>query len=444
MLEPDRARRLAQAALAASSADQTEVCVDFLEQELNRFTHDHPVQNQLRNIARLSVRVHVDGREGKATTGTITEEAVRRTVDRAIEVARHLPPPKDDLLPMAGEQDYELRRPNIVRPDPRATARAVGNMTGACRENGCRAAGIAGTENQLRLVVNSLGLDVWDVDTRSQIALSAFKEAGAGWASRISADRGEIDEHAVARTAVDKAVNSVDPRAVDPGHYTVILEPSAVASLLLFASYKGFGAQQVQDGSSFLAGRTGEQVFDPRITLADDVYHPLTIGHVFDGEGVPRRRVNLVENGVARDVVHDRRTALKQGCQSTGHAQPQPSSSGPLPANLVLASGVGDTASLMKDVDRGILVTEFHYTNMVEPTKLTLTGMTRNGTFLVENGEVTQAVRNMRFTQSLVEALNRVTAIGDNPKLCSALFGGYTVVPSLRIDGFGFSSTTEF
>jgi PmbA protein len=444
MLDPERARRLAQAALAHSGAAQTEVSIDLLEQELNRFTHEHPVQNQLRNTARVAVRVHVDGREGKATTGTFTAEAVKRTVDQAVAVAKHMPKPAADLLPMAGEQEYELRRPEPVRPDPASTAASVGAMTGTCRERRCRAAGTQGTENQLRLVANSNGLDVWDIDTRSQVSLSVFDGDGAGWASAMHADREKLDPHAIAERAVAKAQDSRQPRAVEPGHYTVILEPAAVASLLLFASYRGFGAQQVQDGSSFLAGHLGEQIFGDNVSIDDDVHHPLTVGHTFDGEGVPRQTIRLVEGGIARNVVYDRRTAFKQGCQSTGHAEPQPSPSGPLAKNLVLPAGDVSSADLLSGVDHGILVTQFHYTNMVEPTKLTLTGMTRNGTFLVERGEVARPVKNMRFTQSLVEALNRVTAIAGDATLCSALFGGNMVVPSLRIDGFGFSSTTEF
>ncbi len=444
MLERERARRLAEAALRASTADETEVCVEVTEQELNRFTADHPVQNLVRRMARISVRVHVDGHEGKASTGTVTEEAVRRTVDRAVAVARHTPRPAGGLLPMAEPQDYRLRRREALEPDPRATARSVATMTGAAREQGCRAAGIQTGESELRLVMNSRGLEVHDVDNRAQVSLTVFKDEGAGWATDIGADPTKLDEHEVARTAVRKALASRDPVAVEPGHYTVVLEPSAVASLLLFAAYKGFGAQQVEDGSSFLAGRLGERVVGENVTIADDVHHPLTVGHVFDGEGVPRTTVPLIDRGVARNVVHDRATAQRFGCRTTGHALPQPNSMGPVASNLVLAGGTGGAADLLAGVDNGILVTQFHYTNMVEPTQLTLTGMTRNGTFLVRNGEVGPAVKNLRFTQSLVEALSRITGLGGDQRLASALFGGFTVVPSVRIDGFRFSSTTEF
>jgi predicted Zn-dependent protease len=444
MLDRTRAKALAEEALRVSRADETEVCVDVLEQELNRFTADHPVQNLVRNLARVSVRVRVDGHEGKASTGTVTPEAVRRTVERAVDCAKRTPRMTGDVLPMPGPQQYRLRGRTPVAPDPAHTADSVAAMTGACRAEGCTAAGIQSAENELKLVMNSRGLEVSDLDTRTEISLTAFKDDGAGWSSDIAALREGIDADAIAARAVEKAVATRNARPVDPGNYTVILEPAAVASLLLFAAYKGFGAQQFEDGSSFLAGRLGQRVLGENVTIADDVHDPRTVGHTFDGEGVPRVSVPLIERGVATGLVHDRDTARRFGCASTGHAQPQPSSGGPHAQNLVFAPAAGRGEDLLAGVDRGILVTQFHYTNMVEPTKLTLTGMTRNGTFLVERGEVTRPVRNLRFTQSLVEALNRVSGLGGDARLASALFGGFTVVPSLRIDGFRFSSGTDF
>jgi PmbA protein len=444
MLDRDRAKRLAEEALRVSPADETEVSVEALEQELNRFTADHPVQNIVRGLARVSVRVRVDGHEGKASTGTVTAEAVRRTVERAVAAAKLTPRAAGDVMPMAGPQEQRLRGRRPVAPDPRATADSVAAMTSACRAEGCTAAGIQSAENELRLVMNSRGLEVSDLDTRAEVSLTAFKDDGAGWATGLAPGRDALDESAIAADAVRKAVTSRGARPVDPGSYTVILEPAAVASLLLFASYKGFGAQQVEDGSSFLAGKLGQRVLGENVTISDDVHDPRTVGHTFDGEGVPRAPVRLIERGVAAGLVHDRVTARRFGCASTGHATPQPSSSGPLAANLVLSPGAARAEDLLRDVDRGILVTQFHYTNMVEPTRLTLTGMTRNGTFLVERGEVTRPVRNMRFTQSLVEALNRVSGLGGDARLASALFGGYVVVPSVRIDGFRFSSGTDF
>ncbi len=477
MLDSDRARQLARAALAASTADATEVTVECQQQELNRFTADHPVQNVLRATASVAVRVQVGGRQGKASTGTPTEDAVRRTVARALAAAKLSP--AQDLPPLPGppgtggaagpdgargvrgaggaggagraagtsSSGYRLRGGGPLPSDPDATADAVGSITEAARGAGCRAAGIHHGVSTLRLVANSSGLAVDDWDTVAQISVSAFRDDGAGWACATGARHGTLDAPAVARRAVQKAVASRAPRAVPPGRYTVVLEPSAVSSLLLFTVSHGFGAQQVMDGCSFLSGRLGEPVFGENVSVSDDAFHPLTVGPVFDGEGLPRQRVTLVERGVARSVVHDQLTARRAGCASTGHALPQPSREGPQPGNLCLLPGDGargGTEELIRGVKRGLLVTQFHYSNVVEPTKLTLTGMTRNGTFLIENGEIVGAVKNMRYTESLVEAFRRVTALGGNAELSSALFGGWVVVPSVRIEEFQFSSGTEF
>jgi PmbA protein len=447
LLDPARARRLTDAALARARGVPIEVSVQAQEQALNRFTADHPIQNLVRRTAQVSVRVLADGgRQGRACTGTLTEEGVARTVDRALALAALAPAAATDapVLALPAPQAVALRGRGPLAPDPVGTARAVAAMSAACRAQGCRAAGIHATESTLRVVRNSAGLDVADHDTQACVSLSAFRDDGAGWGQQIAETREGLDADAVAARAVGKALASRNPAPLPPGRYTVVLEPAAVGSLLLFAASAGFGAQQVQDGSSFLAGKVGSQVFGSNVDLADDCRHPLTIGPVFDGEGLPRQRVHLVERGVARGLVHDRVTARRDGCASTGHSRPQPNADGPLPENLVLAAGRESQQALIVGVERGLLVTQFHYSNVVEPTQLTLTGMTRNGTFLIERGEILGPVRNFRYTQSLVQALQRVTGLGSDATLASALFGGHVVVPSLRIEEFGFSSGTEF
>lgn len=444
MLSQERASRLSEVALEHSGADATEVAVTACVQELNRFTGDHPVQNVVRSAARLSVRVHEGGRQGKASTGTLTDEAVKQTVERARAVARLAPAPPEELSPMPGPQQFRLRGEGPLEPDPDATARAVRTVVDACREKECEVAGVHDAVSMLRLLRNSNGLAVCDYDNHAEISVSAFQRDGAGWSGQIAGQASGLDSRQAAGRAAEKALASRDPQTIGPGVYTVVLEPAAVSSLLLFAAYSGFGAQQVQDGSSFLSGKLGEPVLGSNVTISDDVHHPLAVGPVFDGEGLPRERVMLIERGVSTGVVHDQSTARKAGCASTGHAQPQPSAEGPSAGNLVLAPGDADAAELLAGVDKGILVTQFHYTNIVEPTRLTLTGMTRNGTFLIEKGEIAQPLRNLRFTQSLVEALQRVTALGRDGVLSSALFGGHIVVPAVRLDGFRFSSSTDF
>ncbi len=444
MLDVHAARQWAQVCLASSSADETEVVVEGLLQEVNRFTTEHPVQNVVRNDVAVSVRARIEGREAKAVTGVLDESGLGRVTERACALARQAPRLDDEAPALTAPHDLEPRHDDPLDVDPQRTSDRVAAMTEPCREAGCRAAGIHETASHLRLVANSAGLVVHDWVNHGEVSLSVFRDDGAGWANHLVPGAGELDVEGVAARAVSKALASRKADALDPGHVTVVLEPSAVASLLLFTAASGFGAQQVQEGASFLSGKLGEPVLGDNVTIVDDAFDPRTLGHRFDGVGARRERVTLIESGVARSLVHDERTARRAGCASTGHARPQPAPGGPVPSNLILESGEGDVGALVAGVDRGVLVTEFHYTNIVEPTALTLTGMTRYGTFAIENGQVGRPLRNMRFTQSLVEAFRNISGVGGEALLCSALFGGYVVVPALRIDGFSFSSATEF
>jgi PmbA protein len=221
----------------------------------------------------------------------------------------------------------------------------------------------------------------------------------------------------------------------------VVLEEAAVAEMLDYVGFIGFSALAVQEGRSFM--RLGEQITGANISIYDDGYDPRGFPMAFDFEGVPKRRVDLIKDGVAHAVVYDSYTAGREpGRQSTGHALPAPNTYGPLPLNLVLAPGRTPKADLIKGIKRGLWVTRFHYVNIVHPLQTVLTGMTRDGTFLIEDGVITRPVKNLRFTQSVLDALRHAEP-ADTLKLQKSFFGG-TLAPALRIEGFNFSSATEF
>ena len=274
--------------------------------------------------------------------------------------------------------------------------------------------------------------------------MTALSDDSSGFSEGVGRSLGAIDPDRVGAVAVEKCLASNGPQSIDPGEYTVILEPQAVSEMLMFLTYCSFGAQGYLEGRSFVTGRIGEKVMSERISIADDAYQAGAVGLPFDFEGRPRRRGALVEEGVARNVVWDRNTARREeGRESTGHALPMPNAWGPIPLNLVMSPGDSSIDEMIASTERGILVSQFHYTNVTEPVQVELTGMTRNGTFLVEGGKVTRPLLNLRFTQGLVEALNRVAAVSSKAELCGAFFGGFFVVPALKIDGFNFTSVTE-
>ena len=268
-------------------------------------------------------------------------------------------------------------------------------------------------------------------------------DGGSGFAEVFGRRLDAVDPAAVGRRAADKAVRSASPRAIEPGEYEVVLEPNAVSTLVGFLAYIGFGGRALTEGRSCLSGKEGQRVADPRITIYDDALSPETIGLPFDFEGTPRRRVDLIRDGVFLDGVYDRRTAKQAGKETTGHALPPPNPEGPFPLNLFMAPGDAGLEEMVAATRRGLLVTRFHYSNIVNPVESSITGMTRDGTWLIEDGEVRHPVVNLRFTQSILEALSAVSMVGRDTELASEFFFSASRVPALKIDRFRFTSRSD-
>jgi predicted Zn-dependent protease len=273
-----------------------------------------------------------------------------------------------------------------------------------------------------------------------------MSETSSGHSSRVSKDVGDIDGDEVAREAVDKALRGVQPITVEPGDYEVILEPYAVCDMLDFFSYLSFGALAFTEKRSFMSGRMGERVMSESISIWDDGFDERGLPMAFDYEGVPKQRVNFIDEGVAKNVCWDTYHATKAGPDhfSTGHALPAGATIGPLPLHLFMAPGEASLDDMVKDVKRGIWVTRFWYTRTVHPLNVVVTGMTRDGTFLIENGEIAGPVRDLRFTQGYVEALNHVDAVGRDLQLVLGdIGGGARLVPALKLKKWTFTGVKE-
>jgi predicted Zn-dependent protease len=230
-----------------------------------------------------------------------------------------------------------------------------------------------------------------------------------------------------------------------PGRYEVILSPDCVLDLLYFLSLYGFNGRAVEEGRSF--ARVGETQFDESLSLADDVTHPMSAGVGFDAEGTPKRRIELIRRGVTAGLIHDRRTAKALGAHSTGNAVAGGGSFGAVPANLVLEPGTASPEELIGAVERGVLVTDFWYTRILDPRTQVVTGLTRNGVWLVEHGRIVRPVANLRFTQSYVEALGpgAVRGVGSDLTLVGGgTFGvGAYAVPSLHLASWNFTGNAQ-
>ncbi|HYT81603.1 MAG TPA: metallopeptidase TldD-related protein, partial [Actinomycetota bacterium] len=254
---------------------------------------------------------------------------------------------------------------------------------------------------------------------------------------------GDVDPEAVGRRAFQKARDGQRPRDIEPGRYEVVLEPTAVDTLVAFLAYMGFSGRAIHEGRSPFTGKEGQQVAAPSIDIYDDALSPHTLGLPFDFEGTPKRRFDLIDKGVFRGGVYDRRSAKMAGTESTGHALPPPSPDGAFPLNLFLGTGDATLEDMIAATKHGLLVTKFHYSNVVHPIETTITGMTRDGTWLIENGKVTHPVKNLRFTQSILEALSNVEMIGRDSALVSEFFFSASRVPALKISSFNFTSVSD-
>ena len=435
---------LAQRVLGFSAADQTEVMVWSGNDELTRFTHNMVHQNVAVSDVSVRIRAIVGKRTGVATTNKLDDASLRQTAARALEMAK-LAPEDPDLpeLPRGGptrapEGAYV---PQTAAATPHTRAEMCDAIFRIAEERDYWCAGYVTTSASGVTIVNSSGARASFDGTDSGANVKMNAGDSTGFAEGYDNDVTHLDAHAIGATSALKARESASPRAVEPGEWTVILEPAAFGELLSYLT-DHFSAQAYEEGSSFLSDGLDKRYLGENVTILDDYAHPLNPGMPFDYEGQPTQRLTLVEDGVAKNVVTDSYWARKLGLENTGHALPAPNAYGPQAGHIVVAPGSKPTAELIAQTERGLLITRFWYIRTVDQKKAIVTGMTRDGTFLIEDGNVVCGVRNMRFNQSIVEALK-------NCEFSNALHrtGGYSyglVVPAAKIAKFTFSSGTEF
>ena len=423
---------------------QCEVMAERRDSALTRFADNVISQNVASSALNFSVRLLDGGRSAKLAFNQADDASLKRAVASGLEVLKRQK--KDpDLLPLAkprplpaGKDLYDRATAELA---PAFRAEKAAELARACRKAGQVSCGTVDNGASELVIANSLGLFARYRSTSVTHSVTVTDRDGSGWAEQTSHDVKEIDFKRLNETARAKAAASRKPRDSKPGKYTVVLEPQAVGDLLTYVNAYSFGGQFYNEGRSFVCGKLGKRVLSPLLTLEDD-YLGAAPGMPFDFEGQPRARVTLVENGVLRNIVHDRKTARKAKTASTGHALPQPSYFGPLALNLSVKPGSDSLQDLIKGTERGILVTQFHYTNLLKAQTMEMTGMTRNGTFMIEDGRVAYPIKNMRFTQSMVEAFSNIEAVGSEAELLAGW--GSISCPPMRLAGFNFSSATKF
>jgi PmbA protein len=436
--------RIAEKILKLSEADETELDVSAGTDALTRFANNTIHQNVAEHTLGISVRAVVDGRTARSSTNKTDEESLRRVVASAVTLARNQPE-NPDLLPLMGKQKYQKvsrHFSSTAGTTPEDRAKAVTRVCKMADKKKQTAAGIFASGSSSSVMANSKGLFARYEQTRSEFSVTILEANSSGWAKSNSPDIRKLDPDELAERASNTAAGSRAPREVPAGRYTTILSPSAVLDLVGFLFYD-FAGTAVLDKRSCLTGRLGKKLFGDNITIWDDVFHPLQSGAPYDGEGVPRQKVLLVDRGVPKNLVYSRATAKKMKAKPTGHGFSLPNEYGEAPMNLVFSGGDKSTDEMIRTTDRGILVTRLWYIREVDPYEKILTGMTRDGTFLIENGKVSGGVRNFRFNQSIIEMLSNVEMLG--PAVRAAGEESFEmVVPPMKVRDFHFSEVTKF
>lgn len=436
---------LAQEGIKRSPAGETEIIVSQSHSALTRFFANQIHQNVAEVNGWVSVRAVIDGKIGVASTNLLTTEAINEAVKKASEAAKLAPQDKNFAgLPQAARTKFFSRyHEKTARLTPAERAKIVAQIVKKVSDyKELAASGSLSNETYSLVVANSVGNLAAAKITNAALNLVVSDSEASGFSQWLGYDIEQLNIEAVSEKAAQKAYLSKNPVEIEPQPFTVILEPPAVADMLSFLAYIGFSAQALQEKRSFLVGRLGQQVVSDKLNFFDDANDKRTIGLTFDFEGVPKQKVVFFEQGVAKEVVYDSYTAAKEKRQSTGHALPAPNVHGPLPTNLILEPGSTAYDALVASLEYGLLITRFHYTNIEDPVKTIFTGMTRDGTFLVENGEIKAPVKNLRFTQSIVEALNNVDLVGADGCLNSTMLQS-CYAPSLKIKGFNFTGLSK-
>ena len=469
MLTRDQAADIFARIRKLATGDEVECLFYGGHTALTRFANNTIHQNVAEENFGVSVRTAFGGRTARATTNAFDEESLRRVVAASESLAR-VQQEDSELLALPGSDKLALSkvegsvRPTQVVPSryfeetagltPGERADGVGTIVAIAQRQKLTTAGIFASSETVEGIFNSRGLSDWHTQTSAEISITMLAPDSSGWQKANSPNVANLDPSALAEIAASKAAKSAAPREIAAGKYTVILEPSAVLDMVGFAFYD-FGGLAILDQRSFLSNRIGTQLFGENITIWDDVAHPLQSGAPFDGEGMRRQRLKLVENGVVQRLVYARSSAEKMKksehagkvgpIEATGHGFPIPNEMGEAPMNIVFEPPRDSKTvnQMIASTERGILVTRLWYIREVDPYEKILTGMTRDGTFLVENGKVVCGLRNFRFNQSLIEMLSNVEQMSV-PVRTSGEEAFDMVVPAMKVNGFNFTEVTKF
>ncbi|HEY3282910.1 MAG TPA: TldD/PmbA family protein [Armatimonadota bacterium] len=430
-LSQDQAEAAVEKVLSLCQADQAEVTCHGFSRGSTRYANNVIIQNLARTEATVSLKAAFGQRAGRASTSDFSPAALERLVRRAEEIAR-LSEPDPELMPALPTQQY-LDAPthfaSTAAATPAQRADAVKEAADHCEAKGLRAAGSYTTENSLVAMGSSAGLRACHRETSARFLCTALSSNGSGWAESNARDLALLDYRGAAARAAEKALAAENPGSVKPRPYTVVMEPAAIAELIEWSGYT-MDAKEADEGTSAWSDLQGQQIGTPLVTLRSDPSDPRCPVSPFFGDGMAAPKVDWITQGKLNTLAYSRYWAEQKGRPFTGR-----------PTNLIMEGGDTSLGDLISQVEDGLLITRFWYIRFVEPKKLLLTGMTRDGLFRIEGGKVTGAVTNLRFNESPLRMLQRIRAVGQSTVTGE---GMNVLAPAVLVDDFNFSSGTSF
>ena len=434
------AKAILDKVIALSKADE---CTATLAGSIDgniRFALNNGSTSGMVNNVELAVQVAFGKRVGTASINEFDDASLERVVRRAEDLAR-LAPENPEFMPAIGKQDYKASptfSTSTAAINPEFRAQVAADSITPCRGNGLIAAGFLEDSRGFIAIANSNGNFGYQQTTSFDYTCTVRTEdgRGSGWVGRNLKDASSFKAEQEIEIAKRKAIESAEAKALEPGKYTVILEPAAAAGLISFMM-NFFDARSADEGRSFLSkkgggNKLGEQVYDPQVNMYADPWHPDAPVLPWDGEGTPRERMAIIENGKVMNLNYSRYWAQKQG--KTANARP---------GNLLMSGGSKSIAELVKGTQKGILLTRTWYIRMVDPQTVLLTGLTRDGTFYIENGQIKHPVKNFRFNESPVIMLNNIDELGKPVRVAGDESSFVMMIPPMRLRDFTFTSLSD-
>jgi predicted Zn-dependent protease len=442
ILSRAQAEEIAKRAIAASPAEETRITINSAARADTRFALNQVTTSGENRDTSVTITAIIDGRSASVTTNKLDEKSLAEAAKQAAEIAK-LVPPNPERMPELGPQQYPPPKSRVISlPSPTERALAAKQVTEQARAAGLIATGFIESRAGANALANSKGLFAYD--SRAVVTMTATVRTpdgtGSGWACSDGDSFAELDPQRVGAVAVEKARSSRNPVAVEPGRYVTILEPTAVGNLVRFV-VNAMQARSADEGRSFYSkpgggNKLGMKVVDERVTLISDPDDAPSTNGGYDNDGTPLEKVTWIENGVVKTLDYDRFWAQKQGVQPTR-----------APGGVLrMVGGSTSIDQMIASTERGILVTRFWYIRPVDPRTILYTGLTRDGTFLIENGKVTRPVKNFRFNESPIFFLNSLDAIGPTVRVNASEnlgAGGVTYMPALKVRDFTFSSLSD-